>query len=136
MDLQNLAYALTQVVHNFGAVAVVGGSVYGRSVPCAQPSCRRIVLLLLIGWSAQAVSGMGFGAISYAYYRQLPDIHGIAVAALSIKIACALLGIALAWAMIRTVAQAARVPRTAVWSAQTALAVTALTAAAFLRWFS
>ena len=30
MDPQNLAYALLQVVHNFGAVAVVGGAAGAR----------------------------------------------------------------------------------------------------------
>lgn len=137
MDLQNLAYALTQVVHNFGAVAVVGGAIYGRSLQGATPSSlRRFAWLILVAWSAQAVSGAGFGAVSYAYYGQFPDIHGIAVAALFLKMACAFLGFILAVAMLRARTQGSGMHQTAVWSVQLALGVVALTAAAFLRWFS
>ena len=137
MDLQNLAYALTQVVHNFGAVAIVGGAIYGRSLRGAAASAlRRSAWLILIAWSAQAISGAGFGAISYAYYGQFPDIHGIAVAALYLKMACAFLGFALAVAMLRAQARWPGTRQAAVWSGQAMLGVVALTAAAFLRWFS
>lgn len=136
MDLQNLAYALTQVVHNFGAVAVVAGAIYGRAFQNAESSRHRFAWLILIAWSAQAVSGAGFGAISYAYYGQFPDIHGIAVAALIIKMACAFLGFVLAAAMLRAQTHRSDTHQAAVWSVQLALGVVALTAAAFLRWFS
>ncbi|MBZ0070342.1 MAG: hypothetical protein WCY26_02040 [Thiohalobacteraceae bacterium] len=137
MDLQNLAYALTQVAHNFGAVAVVGGAVYGgwpRPEPLARP--RSTIRLVLAGWLLQVVSGAGFGTISFAYYGQFPDLHGIAVVALLIKIVCAALGITLAIVMLRT--QRTRLDRRqgVAWAEQALLGVTALTAAAFLRWFS
>lgn len=134
MDLQSLAYALTQVAHNFGAVAVVGGAVCsGR--PRTAPG-RGIVRLILAGWLVQVVSGAGFGAISFAYYGQFPDLHGIAVAALSIKVACAVLGAVLAIAMLRGLRARADRPQDAARVGQILLGVTALTAAAFLRWFS
>lgn len=136
MDLQNLAYALTQIVHNFGAVAVVGGAIYGRAFQNVESSHHRFAWLILVAWSVQAVSGAGFGIISYVYYGQFPDIHGIAVAALFLKMACAFLGFVLAVAMLRARTQGFGAHQTAVWSVQLALGVVALTAAAFLRWFS
>lgn len=136
MDLQNLAYALTQVVHNFGAVAVVAGAIYGRAFQNAESSRHRFAWLILIAWSAQAVSGAGFGAISYAYYGQFPDIHGIAVAALIIKMACAVAGIVMAVALLRYETRWSDVVQATVWAGEAILGIVALTAAAFLRWFS
>lgn len=136
MDLQNLAYALTQVVHNVGAVAVVGGAIFGRWPQPAEPSARRrLAWLILTGWSLQAASGLGFGAVSYAYYGQFPDIHGVAIAALYLKMACAVAGFVLSVAFLR---YQSRWPGggASVWSGQILLGITALTAAAFLRWFS
>lgn len=136
MDVQNLAYALTQVVHNVGAVAVVGGAVAGRGLPMVPPACRRLVWLLLIGWSLQAASGTGFGAISYVYYGQFPDIHGVAVAALWVKVVCATVGIVFAHAFLLRREHEAKLRLQTVFAAQLVLGATALTAAAFLRWFS
>lgn len=137
MDLQNLAYALTQVVHNFGAVTVVGGALYGRSLPGAAPSAQqRMVWLVLVAWTVQAVSGAGFGAISYAYYGQLPDIHGVASAALYLKMTCVFTGLLLAMSMLRNQPRWPGARQAMVWSGQALLGVVALTAAAFLRWFS
>lgn len=137
MDPQSLAYALTQVAHNFGAVAVVGGAFFGgRSSTAPSAQLRGIAWLVLAGWLVQAASGAGFGAVSFAYYGQFPDIHGIAVAALSIKAACAALGIVLAVAMLRGLRARPDRGRRTLWAGQILLGVTALTAAAFLRWFS
>lgn len=136
MDLQNLAYALTQVVHNFGAVAVVGGAVIGRAQPSASRAQRRLAWLVLSGWLMQGASGMGFGAISYAYYGQFPDIHGIAIAALYLKMACAAAGVVLSVVLLRQHGGGTDQRRNALWLVLAVLGVTALTAAAFLRWFS
>lgn len=137
MDLQNLAYALTQVAHNFGAVAVVGGAIYGRSFrDVTTPGRRRIAWLILIAWSVQAASGAGFGAISYAYYGQLPDIHGIAIAALFIKMACAAAGIVMAVALLHYETRWSKALQASFWAGEALLGIAALTAAAFLRWFS
>jgi hypothetical protein len=136
MDLQNLAYALTQVVHNFGAVAVVGGAVVGRAQAPAPRAQRRLAWLVLSGWLMQGASGLGFGAISYAYYGQFPDIHGIAIAALYLKMACAAGGVVLSVVLLRQRAVGADQRRNVLWLVLVLLGVTALTAAAFLRWFS
>lgn len=135
MDLQNLAYALTQVAHNFGAVAVVAGPLY---VVCAgRPEReRRVLWLVLSGWGVQIASGVLFGLVSFHFYGQLPDIHGIAVAALSVKVLCALAAVALAAMSLRLRAAPGDRRAARAWLTLAALGMTALTAAAFLRWFS
>lgn len=128
LDAQNLAYALTQLVHNFGAVVVLATPLYALAV---QPgtAARALAWLVLAGWGAQLASGALFGLVSLHYYGQLPDIHGIAVAALALKVGCALLAVLLlALALLRR--------RAARWRVLAALGATALAAAAFLRWFS
>lgn len=137
MDPQNLAYALVQVVHNFGAVAVVGGAVAGRWLARDAPATQRhLAWLVLGGWLAQAASGAGFGAVSYHFYGQFPDIHAIARSALFIKLACAAGGILLAAASLRQAAGWLPTRRGTVWNMLLLLGVTALASAAFLRWFA
>lgn len=135
MDLQNLSYAAIQVVHNFGAVAVVGGAVCALWSRLAGPR-KTLAWIVLWGWAAQAASGGAFGAVSWLYYRHFPDIHGIAVAALLLKMACAAAGFMLAGVYLyRGLGWSERAQQTA-WRALAVLAATALSAAAFLRWFS
>lgn len=137
MDLQSLAYALTQVIHNFGAVAVVGGAILGRwPQPVATLALRKLAWLILAGWLLQGASGAGFGAISFLYYGQFPDIHSIAVAALLVKIACAVGGIVFSVAFLRYQGEWPEHRQEKVWRVLITLGVTALIAAAFLRWFS
>lgn len=132
---QNLAYAAIQVTHNMGAVAVVGGSLAAVKLRSADTK-RKLAKLVIGGWGTQAVSGAAFGAVSYYFYRRFPDISGIAATALEIKIACAATGfILLATLLFRGNAWSATRMK-AMWLASFALAVAALCAAAFLRWFS
>lgn len=138
---QNLAYSAVQVVHNFGAVATVGGSIAAMLAP---PEVRReIAWLVFAGWTTQAVSGPALGLVSYYFDGKFPDIAGIAIAALTIKVVCVALGFLLVAAWLCPCAN--RLPscahcierfRELVWPASTLLAATALTAAAFLRWFA
>jgi hypothetical protein len=138
VDLQDFGYALNQIVHNFGAVAVTAGAACGRSpqFSVSAPAQRRMAWLTLAGWIAQGASGATFGAISYAFFGQLPDIHGIAVAALSIKIACAVLGFGLSASYLARESTWTDRQRRQAWTTLLACAVLALGAAAFLRWFS
>lgn len=135
MDVQDLAYALNQVVHNFGAVVVTGAAIAGLAVE--RPSVRHgLACFAAAAWAVQIMSGAVFGAISFYYYARLPDLSAIASAALAIKVGSAMLGLVLALlyvmrAQIWTTAACRRA-----WRALAALGVTALTAAAFLRWFS
>lgn len=137
MDLQNLAYALLQVVHNFGAVAVTGGALAALAVLRAGSAPPRwLAGVVLAGWAMQIASGAGFGAVSYAWYGRFPDLHGIAVAALGVKLACAASGIVGAAACLRYASRWPAASRRLAWLGLAALAATALSAAAFLRWFS
>ena len=137
MDPQNLAYALVQLVHNFGAVAVVGGAVAARWLARDAPAAQhRLAWLVLGGWLAQAASGAGFGAGSYHFYGRCPDIHAIARVALLLKMACAAGSILLAAGYLRRAADWLPARRGTVWTLLLALGVTALASAAFLRWFA
>lgn len=135
MDLQNLAYASIQVIHNFGAVAIVGGAAYGLWLGPGRMR-KPLAWIVLAGWTAQAISGGAFGVVSWLYYGRFPDIHGIAVAALLIKMACAAAGFMLAAAYLYRGIGWSELAQQAAWRVLITLGATALTAAAFLRWFS
>ena len=137
MDPQNLAYALIQLGHTFGAVAIGGGAAAARWLVRDAPATqRRLAWLVLAGWLAQSASGAGFGAVSYLFYGQFPDIHAIARVALMVKLACAAGGILLAAAYLRLAADWLPERRGTVWNTLLLLGVTALASAAFLRWFA
>lgn len=135
MDLQNLSYAVVQVVHNFGAVAVVGSAGCALS-PGLSGMRKPLAWVMLLGWAAQAASGAAFGAVSWLYYGHFPDIHGIAVAALLLKMGCATAGFVLVATYLYGGEGWSNGAQQATWRALATLAATALTAAAFLRWFS
>ena len=137
MQLENLVYALTQVVHNFGAAAVVGGAFFALKAKSDQLQLRNCMAwLVLIAWGAQGASGMIFGSISLYFYGEFPDLHAVAMGALAIKVLCAASGFVLAAFYLRNAAQWSEKGRHRAWHALTGLGATALTAAAFLRWFS
>ncbi|MFA5240764.1 MAG: hypothetical protein WC029_02685 [Sulfuricella sp.] len=136
MDLQNLGYALTQVVHNFGATAVTGGALAALWLAPHPERERAMAWLALTGWAAQMASGAAFGAISFYYYGQFPDLSAVALAALAIKVACAASGFVLAALYLLQAANRPESWHRGVWLILAGLAATALTAAAFLRWFS
>jgi hypothetical protein len=137
MFQENLAYALTQLLHNFGAVAALSGAAFAlwaRSLP--PPREMQLARLVALAWAVQIASGAGFGAVSYYYHGRLPDLHGVAVAALSTKIACAAAGLVLALVFAMRAGRWDQDGRTTSWGVLAALAGIALAAAAFLRWFS
>jgi hypothetical protein len=130
-----LTYAIVQVVHNFGAVATLGGSIAAikfRGIATR----RKLAWLGLGGWGTQTISGAAFGTVSYYFYHRFPDISGVSAVALMIKVVCVAAGFLLLiayllWSDNWTVGK-----MNGIWVASTALAATALAAAAFLRWFS
>lgn len=137
MDLQNLAYALVQLAHNFGAVAVTGGAVAGWTLQRSDTTPPPALLwLVFAGWMMQAASGAGFGLISLAYYGQFPDLHGVAVVALVVKLSCATAGLLLSLFCLKLADRWSPIQRRTAWTALVGLAATALSAAAFLRWFA
>ena len=128
---QNLSYALVQVLHNFGAVAAAGGSLAAVGFPERR---TRMAKIALAGLATQGASGALFGAVSHYYYGRFPDISGIAMQALEIKIACVIAGCLLLSAWLFT--DRIRDYGTSVCTAALLLSTTALAAAAVLRWFS
>jgi len=137
MQWENLFYALTQFVHNFGALAVVGGALAGLKVQADNLDLKRkFAWLVLSGWGAQAFSGLVFGAITFYFYGETPDLHSTAQFALAIKFVCAASGILLVLGYIKNAESWSNRGRRYVWSGLTGFGATALTAAAFLRWFS
>jgi hypothetical protein len=132
---QNLSYSAIQVVHNFGAVATVGGSLIATRLR-DKAARRKAAYLVLGGWLTQVVSGTTFGIVSYYYYHQFPDISGIARYALAIKMICATLGIALSALYLWRCTGWSEMARNKAWISSALLAITAISAAAFLRWFA
>lgn len=134
MDPENLVYALVQVAHNFGAAAVIGTSVAALAFTRQRHMRLRLAWWMMVGWLTQAASGAAFGAVSLYYYGQLPDIQGVAIVALWTKIGCASLGYLLGMAYLgRPWSERTDI---LAWRTEAGLGLTALTAAAFLRWFS
>jgi hypothetical protein len=136
MGSDNLAYALTQVVHNFGAAFALGGAVFALW-PIPRPEFARVfVRLICLAWGAQIASGILFGLTSLYYYGETPDLSSVAIAALAIKVAAAISGFLLAAGYLIRGREWNRVSVRRTFQSLAALAAIALTAAAFLRWFS
>jgi len=135
--VQNLIYALIQVIHNFGAVAVVGTATSALWLVHGNSAARhRLSIIMALAWAIQATSGALFGITTYYFDKNLPDIHGIAVDALLVKITCAVAGfiLAVSYAVLNSGWSANR--QLFAWRASLIMGVIALGSAAFLRWFS
>ncbi len=132
---QALIYACIQVVHNFGALAVLGIAISGLRMSGADaPPQRRMAIFMATAWTVQAISGAAFGVTTFYFYGHLPDIHGVAIAALLIKVTCALIGFSIA--LIYIIRGGGLGYRRLLWSTSCVLGAVALSSAAFLRWFS
>ena len=136
MIAENLAYALTQVVHNFGAAAVLGGAYFALWPAFRADHTRSLAWLILAAWAAQIVSGTTFAAVSLYYYGETPDLSAVAMGALAIKVASAVLGVLLsAYYLYRGRHWQAAASRR-MFAVLAALGAIALAAAAVLRWFA
>src|SRR2546428_2787020 len=131
----SLVYTGVQILHNFGAVAVVGSPAvawwFARDNPAAQ--CR-LAWLLVIGWAAQGASGAGFGMTSYFLKGQLPEISGVALIALVAKIACVTCGFAVGILYLNMASRWSVGTRLKVWQGMLALAGTEPTTGALFCW--
>ena len=136
MGSENLAYALTQVVHNFGAVAVLGGALFALWPVSRLEYGRTFARLILVAWATQIASGGMFGVTSLYYYGEPPDLGSVAVAALAVKVAAAVTGFLLAALYLLRGRNWSRASVKRTFRSLAMLGVVALTAAAFLRWFS
>ncbi|KXS31990.1 MAG: hypothetical protein AWT59_1902 [Candidatus Gallionella acididurans] len=135
--MQNFIYALIQVVHNVGAATVVATAASALWLVRGNARMqRRLAMLLAIAWATQVASGVMFGVTTYLYESHLPDIHGIAVDALLIKLFCALSGFVLAVTHVKFGSAWAIDKQLLAWRVSFAFGVVALGSAAFLRWFS
>lgn len=137
MDITNILYTITQVIHNLGAVLVVGGSFFAYWTQRKSGNTqKKIAWGVLVGWLIQALSGAGFGTISYLFHGKFPEIHGIAKVALFLKISCTLSGFILTFLFINNRNIWGDKYYAVIWRWILILASVALTAAAFLRWLS
>ncbi len=136
MGAENLIYALTQVVHNFGAACVLGGALFALWPTPRLEYARVFAQFILLAWGAQIASGIGFGLTSLYYYGETPDLSSIAMAALAIKVIAASSGFLLAASYLARGQGWSRLCVRRLFQSLAALAAIALTAAAFLRWFS
>ncbi len=128
--MQNLIYALIQVIHNLGAAAIIGLA----ATALWQPALRtRLAAWIAAVWVLQGMSGLMFGITTYSYEGHLPDIHGIAVYALTIKIISVISSIVLSLLLYAKKGWDAAF---LIWRILFVLGIVALAAAAFLRWFS
>lgn len=133
MELDNALYALAQIAHNFGAVAVIGLPLAALRYNAPADMLRKVYMLTLAAWLVQIASGVGFGMVSYFVVGELPQIHGLALAALVTKIICAVLSIAIfALALVGVRAVSYRMAL----AGGAGLGALALFCAAVLRWFS
>ncbi|MCK9532188.1 MAG: hypothetical protein M0R77_16745 [Gammaproteobacteria bacterium] len=135
MIAENLAYALVQVLHNLGAALVLGAAL-AALWPGHLGDTRGLARLQTGAWALQALTGAGLGAVSFYFYGRFPEITVLARIALGMEIAAAFFGVGLGVFYLRTFATWAEAGRRRAWRIQAALAAIALTAAAFLRWFS
>jgi len=135
MEFENALYAGVQIAHNFGAAAVAATPIAALWLGPAQPALLRpMAWLTFIAWLVQAASGLGFGAVSFFMEGELPEIHHLALAALIVKILCA--ASALALLSVHFLRRGGTPPGVVIWRSLSGLGLTALTAAAVLRWFS
>jgi hypothetical protein len=134
--MTELVYALIQAVHNLGAVAVVGSpavalGLRGRGVALE----RRLAWTLLAAWGLQAASGAGFAAASYGLKGQLPEVTGVALYSLAVKLFATATGFSVAALLLWMRRLSSPRSRAVAWSICLGLAVAALVAAAPLRWY-
>lgn len=135
--MQNFIYALIQVLHNFGAVTVVGTAASALWLVRSNAAVQHLLAVLaVVAWVIQAVTGVLFGVSTFYFENHLPDIHGIAVSALLIKIACASSGFVVSFVYVKRDSVWTATKRLFAWRASMILGMIALSSAAFLRWFS
>jgi len=135
--VQNFIYALIQVIHNLGAATVVGAAASALWLVHGDAAVRhRLALFTAAAWAVQAASGMLFGITTYYFEKHLPDIGGIAVDALLIKIVCAIAGFILAVAYAKSDSGWSIDRQRHSWRVLFSIGLVAICSAAFLRWFS
>jgi len=132
----DLIYTCAQLIHNFGAVTVVGSPAMALWLGQDHKAMQyQLAWLMVLGWAAQGASGAGFGITSLYLKGQIPDVAGVALVSLLVKMACALAGFVLAGVYLRAGSGWSTRSQHRLRQIMLGLAVTALSAAAFLRWY-
>jgi len=132
--MSDLPYALVQVAHNLGAAAVVAPAAAALWLARDPAALRRLALVSTGAWALQGATGAGFATVSWLCKGALPEVEGIALWALLLKIGCTLLGIGAGVALLRRRDDGGPA-RARLWGASLAAGVAALVGAAFLRWY-
>jgi hypothetical protein len=134
--MTELIYALVQAVHNLGAVAVVASPAVALGFRGRGEGLeRRLAWTLLLAWGLQAATGAGFAAASYGLKGQLPEVTGVALYSLAVKLFATAAGFALAATLLWGRRLSSPRSRAVAWAVCLGLAVAALLAAAPLRWY-
>jgi hypothetical protein len=132
--VSDLPYALVQVAHNLGAAAVVAPAVGALWLAPAAVARRRLAWLSTGAWALQGATGAGFAAVSWFGKGALPEVGGVALWALGLKIACTVVGFTSGVALLRG-RSITQTTLTRLWGASLAAGLGALLGAAFLRWY-
>ena len=133
--MENLIYTWIQIAHNFGAVAVVGSPAVGWWLERKNIAANRLALLALIGWFVQAATGIGFAITSYSLKGALPEVTGIALGALLIKVSATAIGFLAAAILWKKGPQWLVRRKILLWQIMFAFSIAALMGAAYLRWY-
>ena len=134
--MTDLIYTLIQLGHNFGALAVTGIPVAALARESAGGTfSRRLSWWLVAAWALQAASGSGFALASWKLKGALPEVEGIALAALIVKIAATVLGLGLATIAAARSSRWTASGRRTIYHLEIVVALVPLAAAAFLRWY-
>jgi hypothetical protein len=134
--MENLIYTWVQILHNFGAVAVVGSPAAAIWLPGENRVIRyKLAWLMLLGWLAQGASGIAFALTSYTMKGALPEVTGIALGALVLKVGCTFIGTVLTGVYLATRWRWSGAHEHRMWQLMLLMTITAITAAAFLRWY-
>jgi hypothetical protein len=134
--MNELVYTFVQALHNLGAGAVVASPALALAMPEGSGRReRRLAWVLLFAWGLQAASGAGFAAASYGLKGELPEVAGVALVALVVKMAATFGGCVLAAGLLWLRRFTEPRSRVFAWSVCLGLATAALMAAAPLRWY-
>ena len=134
MQIENILYAISQLIHNFGAVAVTALPLIALKFRLNEQQLRSAYKFIGAAWLVQSTSGAGFGLISYYVVGSLPELHHIALFALILKITCALTAIILVTTNLAGLLNG--IKDKLFLTILSGLGLTALSSAAILRWFS
>jgi hypothetical protein len=133
--MENLIYTWIQIAHNFGAVAVVGSPAMGWWLERKNIAANRLALVALLGFFVQGATGIGFAITSYSLKGAVPEVAGIALAALLVKVSATVIGFLAAAILWKKSPQWLVRRKILIWQIMLVFSIAALMGAAVLRWY-